>query len=123
MCSSDLYQTIFDRFPPRLSEKAKTDISQIGDWFGEDKFTYVGVFRSIVEPHILPLYVPDKLLEQEISYQLTVEGMSRSLKNNKKLMWPTFPFHCGNYTLNNFIHAKKEVIKIRDLKLSTVPRR
>ena len=38
-------------------------------------------------------------------------------------MWPTFPFHCGDYTLNNFTHAEKEVIKIRDLKLSTVPGR
>ena len=26
-----VYQTIFDQFPPRLSKKAKTDISQIGD--------------------------------------------------------------------------------------------
>ena len=44
-------------------------------------------------------------------------------EDNKKLMWPTFPFHCGNYTLNNFKYADKEVIKIRDLKLSTVPER
>ena len=35
-------------------------------------------------------------------------------------MWPTFPFHYGNYTLNDFRHAEKEVIKIRDLKLATV---
>ena len=49
--------------------------------------------------------------------------MSRCLKNAKKLMWPTFPFHCGNYTLNDFKHAEKEVIKIRDLKLATVPGR
>ena len=115
-----VYQTIFDRFPPRISEKAKNDISLIGDWFGEERFTYIRIFGSIVEPHILPLYVLDKLLAQEISYQLTVEGMSRCLKNNKKLMWPTFPFHCGHYTLNKFTHAEKEVIKIRDLKLSTV---
>ena len=65
-------QTIFNQFPPRLSEKAKTDISQIADWFGEEKFTYIRVFGSIVEPHILPLYIPDKLLAQEISYQLIV---------------------------------------------------
>ena len=49
--------------------------------------------------------------------------MSRCLKSNKKLMWPTFPFHCGNYTLNHFKHAEKEVIKIRDLKFATIPGR
>ena len=66
------------------------------------------------------MYVPDKLLAQEISYQLTVEGMSRTLKNSKKLMWPPFPFKCGDYTLNNFFHAEKEVGKITNLKLSTI---
>ena len=100
-----IYQTIFGRFPARLSEKDKVDLSSIGDWFGEERFTYIRFFRSIVEPHILPLYVPDKLLAQEIAYQLIVEGMSRTLKNTKKLMWPNFPFKCGAYTLNNFVHA------------------
>ena len=38
-------------------------------------------------------------------------------------MWPTFPFHCRNYTLNDFKNAEKEVIKIRDLKLATIPGR
>ena len=34
-------------------------------------------------------------------------------------MWPTFPFHCGIYTLNDFKHAEKEILKIRNLKLAT----
>ena len=38
-------------------------------------------------------------------------------------MWPTFPFHCGTYTLNDFKHAEKETLKIRNLKLATVPGR
>ena len=38
-------------------------------------------------------------------------------------MWPTFPFHCGHYTFNNFTHDENEVIKIRDLQLSIVPGR
>ena len=38
-------------------------------------------------------------------------------------MWPTFPFKCGDYTLNNFFHAEKEVGKLTNLKLSTIPGR
>ena len=38
-------------------------------------------------------------------------------------MSPTFSFHCGTYTLNYFKHDEKEVLKIRDLKLATVPGR
>lgn len=95
-------------------------MSSIGDWFGEEKFTYIRVFGSILEPHILPLYVPDKLLAQEISYQLTVEGMYRTLKNSKKLMWLNFPFKCGDYILSNFVHAEKEVVKLTNLKISII---
>ena len=72
-----IYQTIFNQPPPRLSHKAKLDLSQIGNWFGEENFTYIRIFGSIFEPHVLPLYVPDKLLAQEISYQLTERGMSK----------------------------------------------
>ena len=118
-----VYYTIFNQPPPWLSDKEKLDISQIGNWFGEENFTYIRVFGSIFDPHVLPLYVPDKLLAQEISYQLTEKGMSRCLKNSKKLMWPTFSFNCGTYTLNDFKHAEKEVLKIRDLKLAIVPGR
>ena len=118
-----IYQIIFGCFPPRLSNKAKIDLSSIRDWFGEEKFTYIRIFGSIFQPHILPLYVPDKLLAQEISYQLTVEGMSRILKSNKKLMWHTFHFKCGDYTLNSFSHAEKEVGMISNLKFSTIPGR
>lgn len=118
-----VFQTIFNHFPPRFSDKAKADLSSIGDWFGEEKFTYVRIFGSIVELHVLPLFVPDKLLAQEISYQLTVEGMSRSLSNSKKRMWPSFPFNCVHFTLNDFKHVEKEVAKINGFKLETIPGR
>lgn len=49
--------------------------------------------------------------------------MSVTLKSSKKLMWPTFPLKCGDYTLSNFFHAEKEVFKLTDLKLSTIPGR
>ena len=49
--------------------------------------------------------------------------MSRCLKNSKKLMWPTFPFHCGIHTLNDFKYAEKETLKIINLKLATIPGR
>ena len=80
-------------------------------------------FWEYFEPHVLPLIVPDKLLAQEISYQLTVEGISRSLNNSKKRMWPQFPFNCGQFTLNDFKHAEKEVSKIKGCKFATIPGR
>ena len=57
-----LFQAVFNEKAPRLSKEAQADFSSIGKWFGEELFTYVKVFRSLAQPHVLPLYVLDKLL-------------------------------------------------------------
>ena len=38
-------------------------------------------------------------------------------------MWPSFPFNCGHFTLNDFKHAEKEVAKIKGFKFATIPGR
>lgn len=38
-------------------------------------------------------------------------------------MWPPFPFNCGQFTLNDFKHAEKEVAKIKGCKFATIPGR
>ena len=53
---------IFDKPAPRIPEEAEIDLTTVGNWFGEDKFTYIRVYGSLARPHVLPLYVPDKLL-------------------------------------------------------------
>ncbi len=35
-------------------------------WFGEELFMYIRVFGIIASPHVLPFYVPDKLMAREI---------------------------------------------------------
>jgi len=55
----------------KLSQEDKVDILLVVKWFGEETFTYIRVFGSISSPHILPYYVPDKLMAREIAYQTT----------------------------------------------------
>jgi len=57
-----LYRMLYDKEPPRCSPEAEVDILPITGWFGEELFTYVRVFGSTASPHVLPLYIPDKLL-------------------------------------------------------------
>lgn len=95
----------------------------MGSWFGEEKLTYIRLFGSLTDPHVLPLYVPDKLLALELAYQITVTGMSKTLRHSKKHMWPTFPLQCGAFTLHDFKHAEKEAEKIKLLNLATIPKR
>lgn len=95
----------------------------VGSWFGEEKFTYIRLFGSLTKPHVLPLYVPDKLLAWELAYQITVEGTSKTLRNSKKQAWPTFPLRCGVFTLHDYKHAENEAGKIQMLNLATIPNR
>lgn len=57
-----LYRMLYDKEPLRCSLESNIDILPIARWFGEELFTYVRVFGSIAPPHVLPLYIPDKLL-------------------------------------------------------------
>ena len=80
-----LYKMLYDKDPPRCSPAVEVDILPIARWFGEEFFTYVRVFGSTAPPHVLPLYIPDKLLAREISYQTCGEGgLTKYLKDKNK---------------------------------------
>lgn len=113
-----LYKILYDKDAPRCSPEAEANIQTITKWFGEELFTYVRVFGSAASPHILPLYVPDKLLAREISYQTCGErGLTKDLKDKKKAIWPQFPVACGAFSLFDIGHVFKEVNNITRLQL------
>lgn len=49
--------------------------------------------------------------------------MSRTLEESKKQMWPSFPLHCGTYSLHDFKNTEKETEKIKIMKLAVIPKR
>jgi len=118
-----IYYSIFDKPIPRISYQATFDLTAVGSWFGEEKFSYIRVFDSKADPHVLPLYIPDKLLAREIAYQITAESVTQTLKKEKKRGWPSFPFRCGLYTLHDLKHAEKEATKFQSVTLATIPNR
>ena len=118
-----IHYSIFDKPAPKISYQAGIDLTGLGRWFAEEKFTYIRIFGSQAKPHVLPLYIPDKLLAREIAYQIISEGVTQTLKRNKKQVWPSFPLRCGVYTLNDLKHAEKEALKMKSLTLATLPNR
>ena len=72
-------------------------------------FIYVRVFGSLTRPHILPLYVPDKLLAREVAYWTVGNGLTRFLKEDKKASWPSFLINCGFYGIDNYKHVVIEI--------------
>ena len=76
------------------------------------------MFGSIASPHVLPFYVPDKLMAREIAYQTCSEGgMSKILKDSKKAIWLQFPVTCGAFALHDIGHTFKEVDNVLSLQL------
>lgn len=59
----------------------------------------------------------------EVVYQTLATGMTITLKDSNKRVWPQFPLHLGIYSLSNYIHVENELKPIEALKLGTIPAR
>jgi len=118
-----LHQMIFNKKAPWFSQKAAVDLPTVSKYFIEEWFTYIRAFGSIDDPHVLPLYVSDKLLARDIAYQTMGKDLTKVLKNSKKSLWPIFPVKCSSFALANFVHATKESTHMEALRLHTLPKR
>lgn len=118
-----LHQLIFDKKAPRFSKEATTNLLIVGKYFFEQWFTYIRVYGSTSDLHVLPLYVSDKLLAREIAHQTIRKGLIKTLKYNKKSLWQPFPIQCGSFSLEIFHHASKELLSLESLRLHTLPKR
>lgn len=118
-----IFQDVFEEKATRLFKEANNDFLSIGRWFEEEPFTYIWVFDSLGNLHVFPLYVPDKLLTRELTYQTVGNGLCKVLNHAKKTIWPSFSISCGVYAMENFKHAVLEIDKIQCFKFPTVPNR
>ena len=64
-----IYFLLFKKECPRLSDAAKGVVSKSGHWYLDERETYIRVFDTTGAPHLLPIYVPDRLVLGEIWYQ------------------------------------------------------
>jgi len=54
------------------------DIKEIRDWYIGKHYSYITIYGSIGSPHLLPKYIPKKLLIREITYQMVEDGVTDS---------------------------------------------
>ena len=81
----------------------------------EERYTYIRIYGLTGTPHLLPSYVPDRLLLKEIAYQTGVKGIVVVLASMSKKVWPTFPIHLSPYIINNVPHAHVEAHGLEEL--------
>lgn len=118
-----MHQLIFNNKAPKFSKEVATDLLAVRKYFIEEWFTYIRVFGSTTDPRVLPLNISDKLLAREIARQAVEKGLTKLLKENKKLLCLSFPIRCGSFSLENFNHAIKESVSLESLRLHTFPKR
>jgi hypothetical protein len=54
-------------------------------------YTYIWIYGATGAPHLLPKYVPDKLLAREIAYQTIEKGATAYLSEKNKKILANFP--------------------------------
>jgi hypothetical protein len=85
-----LHTIIFGYPTYRISREAMAGMKDIADWYLGKYYTYIRVYGNSKAPHLLPKYVPDRLLIWEISYQTMGTGITSLLSGSSKNIWPTF---------------------------------
>jgi hypothetical protein len=99
---------LFKKECPRLSAAAKKMISKVGHWYLDEHDTYIRVFGATRAPHLLLVYVPDRLVVGEICYQTILQGYNATLVKDKKRAFIPYGFHIGFYMVKDTAQAKKE---------------
>ena len=65
---SAIFQVLFGGEAPCLSPKGKNIVKEYRDWYMTPKGVYIKIFGSTKAPHLVPHFVLDTLLLQDISY-------------------------------------------------------
>lgn len=65
----------------QLSQEAMKVLKEIGDWYLDERSTYIWVSRAIKEPNTLLAHVPNILVLKEIAYRTTVHGFDSDLSS------------------------------------------
>jgi hypothetical protein len=101
------YFFLFRKECPRLSDKAKKFITKIGHCYLDERETYIRVFGATRAPHLLPIYVTNRLVLGEICYQTILHGYNANLVKDKKRAFIPYGFHIRFCMVKDIMHAKQ----------------
>ena len=70
----------------------------MGDWYVGENFSYIRIWGSNTV-HMLPRIVLDRLVLEEVVFQIVNNGVYRKLIGPKKKSWPKFPLNLGSLVI------------------------
>jgi hypothetical protein len=112
-----VHQMLYGFAPPCISESVIGNLKVVSDWFIEENFSYIRVFRCSIPPHALPKFLPDRLVCREVAHQIITGSIGIELKTTQNNFWPVFPVQIGRFLLLNLGHSKVEVASLEEVKL------
>jgi hypothetical protein len=84
-------------------------LRSIGSWYLQEDHTYLRIYGVTAPPHLLPKYVPIRLVLGEIFYQKNLQGFSASLaKDSRKRTFILYHMYISHYGLMNSKQARQE---------------
>jgi hypothetical protein len=91
----------------------------MGHWYIDECETYIRVFRPTGAPHLLPIYVPNRVVLGKIFYQTILQGYNATLVKDKKRDFIPYGFHIGFYMVKYTAHAKQKGISQLEFRFQT----
>lgn len=103
-----LYELIICKPCPRLSDKAIEVLQDIGDWYIDERSTYINIYGETKAPHTLPVHVPNRLVIREVAYKTAIHGFNAYLARHQKKLCPPYPISIDLYGLTYSAWARME---------------
>jgi hypothetical protein len=79
-----------------MTEKTSGHCKEKSDLYLLEYGTYIRVYGATKVPHLLPKFVSDWLVLQEITYQTVIHGVGTTLYRDKNSIWPPLPLWVGS---------------------------
>lgn len=79
-----LHKFLFMHTTPQFLEEGHRALQGIGDWYVKKRHSYTRISGLNDTPHLLPMFVPNRLLLKEITYEMGVRGITTSLIGSSK---------------------------------------
>jgi hypothetical protein len=104
-----LYNLLFCTLVPCMTRKSLAIVCRVGDWYMLEYNTYIRINKTMKSPHILPKFIFDRLVLQEISYQTMIHGVGPCLYRDKKEIWAPFSLWVGSYSLKEIKESQAKM--------------
>lgn len=117
------HRLIFRTEMPWILEAGRESLSKIGNWYLLKDLTYIRLIGLIGVPHLLPKYVPNRILVKEFTFQIFEVGLTVGLLKRKVRGWLEMTLTISPFQIINQDQAQNEIEGYLDFKWMTTPLR